>query len=78
VLPGAAAGTPVQVGNFSISQLTDPATGAAYAPDKAGKDNNFRGLTISAELMGKDSILPHVSSVASSRIDAAGKQNNRQ
>src|ERR1700681_4730345 len=30
---------------FSIAQLTDP-SGAPYAPDKAGKDNNFRGLTI--------------------------------
>ena len=46
VLPGAAAGTPVQVGNFSIAQLTDPATGLPFAADKAGKDNNFRGLTI--------------------------------
>jgi hypothetical protein len=45
VRPGATAGTPVQVGMFSIAQLTDP-SGAPYAPDKAGKDNNFRGLTI--------------------------------
>jgi hypothetical protein len=40
------AGTPLMVGNFSISQVTNPATGMPYAPDKAGKDNNFRGLTI--------------------------------
>jgi hypothetical protein len=45
VLPGATAGIPVQVGSFSIAQLTGP-SGAPYAPDKAGKDNNFRGLTI--------------------------------
>jgi uncharacterized protein (TIGR03437 family) len=36
----------VQVGNFSISQVNDPSTGMPYAPDKAGKDSNFRGLTI--------------------------------
>jgi hypothetical protein len=46
VLPGATAGTPVEVGTFSISQVTDPASGLPYAPDKAGKDTNFRGLTI--------------------------------
>src|SRR5579872_2075466 len=50
VVPGevstaASAGTH-PVGNFSITQLTDPSTGAPYASDKAGKDNNFRGLTI--------------------------------
>jgi hypothetical protein len=31
---------------FSIEQLTNPATGLPFAADKAGKDNNFRGLTI--------------------------------
>jgi uncharacterized protein (TIGR03437 family) len=45
--PGQAATTlPVQVGNFSISQVNDPATGQPYAADKLGKDNNFRGITI--------------------------------
>jgi uncharacterized protein (TIGR03437 family) len=34
------------VGNFSVTQYTNPATGAPFAADKAGKDNNFRGLTI--------------------------------
>jgi uncharacterized protein (TIGR03437 family) len=38
--------TPLEVGNFSITQVNDPATGKPYAADKAGKDNNFRGLTI--------------------------------
>jgi uncharacterized protein (TIGR03437 family) len=37
---------PQQVGNFSITQVTNPATGMPYAADKLGKDNNFRGLTI--------------------------------
>ncbi|MDQ6706766.1 MAG: hypothetical protein M3Z85_12420, partial [Acidobacteriota bacterium] len=37
---------PTPVGNFSITQLNDPATGMPYAADKLGKDNNFRGLTI--------------------------------
>jgi len=37
---------PQEVGNFSISQVTNPATGMPYAADKLGKDNNFRGLTI--------------------------------
>ena len=37
---------PTQIGNFSVTQLTNPATGAPYAADKLGKDNNFRGLTI--------------------------------
>jgi uncharacterized protein (TIGR03437 family) len=45
--PGQSAGTaPTQVGTFSISQYNDPSTGKPYAADKAGKDNNFRGLTI--------------------------------
>jgi uncharacterized protein (TIGR03437 family) len=45
--PGQAATTlPQQMGNFSITQLTDPSTGQPYAADKLGKDNNFRGLTI--------------------------------
>ena len=42
----AATAAPVQVGNFSITQITNPATGQPYAADKLGKDNNFRGLTI--------------------------------
>jgi hypothetical protein len=37
---------PTEIGNFSITQYNDPATGKPYSPDKAGKDNNFRGLTI--------------------------------
>jgi len=45
--PGQAANTaPTEVGNFSITQVTNPATGTPYAADKLGKDNNFRGLTI--------------------------------
>jgi uncharacterized protein (TIGR03437 family) len=45
--PGQADTTlPVQLGNFSISQLTNPATGQPYTADKAGKDANYRGLTI--------------------------------
>jgi uncharacterized protein (TIGR03437 family) len=45
--PGQALTTvPTEVGTFSITQITNPATGQPYAPDKAGKDNNFRGLTI--------------------------------
>jgi uncharacterized protein (TIGR03437 family) len=46
-LPGQSLATPpVQIGGFSLSQVTNPATGLPYTPDKAGKDNNFRGLTI--------------------------------
>jgi len=41
---GASAAVPI--GNFSITQVNDPSTGKPYAADKAGKDNNFRGLTI--------------------------------
>jgi uncharacterized protein (TIGR03437 family) len=45
--PGQALTTvPTEVGTFSITQITNPATGQPYAADKAGKDNNFRGLTI--------------------------------
>ncbi len=45
--PGQSPATvPAQVGSFSITAVTDPATGKPYAADKAGKDNNFRGLTI--------------------------------
>ncbi len=46
--PGQAATTvPTEVGNFNITSVINPATGMAYTTvDKAGKDNNFRGLTI--------------------------------
>ena len=38
---------PTEVGNFSIAQVNDPSTGMPYTTaDKAGKDNNFRGLTL--------------------------------
>jgi len=37
---------PTELGIFSITQVTNPATGQPYAADKAGKDNNFRGLTV--------------------------------
>jgi uncharacterized protein (TIGR03437 family) len=47
-IPGQSLATPaVPVGPaFSISQIINPATGSPYPPDKLGKDNNFRGLTI--------------------------------
>jgi len=46
-IPGQSFATPpIEIGNFSISQDINPATGLPYPPDKAGKDNNFRGLTI--------------------------------
>ena len=36
-----------KIGDFEITQVIDPSTGKPYAKaDKAGKDNNFRGLTI--------------------------------
>lgn len=45
--PGQAANTaPVQAGNFSITQVTNPDTGMPYPADKVGKDNNFRGIAI--------------------------------
>jgi uncharacterized protein (TIGR03437 family) len=38
---------PQQIGNFNITSVINPATGMNYTTaDKAGKDNNFRGLTI--------------------------------
>ena len=37
---------PQEIGNFSISQYNDPATGKPFTADKVGKDDNFRGLTI--------------------------------
>ncbi|MBO0885739.1 MAG: hypothetical protein J2P17_36470, partial [Mycobacterium sp.] len=39
IVPGATPGVPQMIGNFSITQY-------GFPPDKAGKDNNFRGLTI--------------------------------
>jgi hypothetical protein len=35
-----------KLGDFEITQVIEPSTGSAYAPDKAGKDDNFRGVTI--------------------------------
>ncbi len=45
--PGQSLGTePVEVGVLSISQVINPVTKLPYPPDKLGKDNNFRGMTI--------------------------------
>lgn len=49
LVPGQAAPVPPninKIGDFEINQVIEPSTGLPYAPDKAGKDNNFRGLTI--------------------------------
>jgi hypothetical protein len=35
-----------KIGLFSIHQVIDPLTGALYAADKPGKDDNYRGITI--------------------------------
>jgi hypothetical protein len=35
-----------KIGDFEISQVIEPSTGVPFAFDKAGKDDNFRGLTI--------------------------------
>lgn len=35
-----------KIGDFEISQVINPVTGKPYAPDKAGKDNNYRGMAI--------------------------------
>jgi hypothetical protein len=49
LVPGQAPPLPpniAMIGDFEISQVIEPSTGLPYAPDKAGKDDNFRGLTI--------------------------------
>ena len=46
IIPGTVPGAPTPIGNFSITQVVNPATGVPYAADKLGKDNNFRGLTV--------------------------------
>jgi hypothetical protein len=40
-----------KIGDFEINQVIEPSTGLLYALDKAGKDNNFRGLTIFDQTM---------------------------
>jgi hypothetical protein len=35
-----------KIGDFEITQVVEPSTGLPYAADKAGKDNNYRGITI--------------------------------
>lgn len=35
-----------KIGDFEITQVINPVTGQPYAADKAGKDNNYRGITI--------------------------------
>jgi uncharacterized protein (TIGR03437 family) len=51
-IPGQSLATPaIPIGDFSISQVINPATGLPYPPDKAGKDNNFRGLTLFGNTM---------------------------
>jgi uncharacterized protein (TIGR03437 family) len=43
---------PQQVGNFNITSVVNPVTGTNYTTaDKAGKDNNFRGMTIFANTL---------------------------
>jgi hypothetical protein len=49
LVPGQAPPAPPninKIGDFEITQVTDPMTGLPYAADKAGKDNNYRGITI--------------------------------
>ena len=49
LVPGQAPPVPpniTKIGEFEISQVIDPLTGKPYASDKAGKDNNYRGITI--------------------------------
>jgi hypothetical protein len=46
-VPGQAPGAPEEIGDFSITQIPNVDGGQLYTtPDKLGKDNNFRGLTI--------------------------------
>jgi hypothetical protein len=54
LVPGQAPPIPpniTKIGDFEINQLIDPVTKKPYALDKAGKDNNFRGLTIYDDTM---------------------------
>src|SRR3984957_17007778 len=49
LVPGQAPAVPpniTKIGDFEINQVIDPFTGSPYALDKAGKDNNYRGITI--------------------------------
>jgi hypothetical protein len=49
LVPGQAPPVPPninKIGDFEITQVIEPSTGLPYAADKAGKDNNFRGVTI--------------------------------
>ena len=49
LVPGQAPPVPPninKIGDFEINQVIEPSTGLAYALDKAGKDDNFRGITI--------------------------------
>jgi hypothetical protein len=49
LVPGQAPPVPpniTKIGDFEINQVIDSMTGKPYALDKAGKDNNFRGITI--------------------------------
>jgi hypothetical protein len=49
LVPGQAPPVPpniTKIGKFDISQVIDPMTGMPYASDKAGKDDNYRGITI--------------------------------
>jgi hypothetical protein len=49
LVPGQAPPVPpnnLKIGDFEITQIADPSTGQPYAADKAGKDNNYRGITI--------------------------------
>ncbi len=49
LVPGQAPPVPpdiAKIGDFEINQVVEPSTGLPYALDKAGKDDNFRGVTI--------------------------------
>jgi hypothetical protein len=49
LVPGQAPPVPPninKIGDFEINQIIEPSTGLPFAFDKAGKDDNFRGLTI--------------------------------
>jgi hypothetical protein len=49
LVPGQTAPVPPsinKIGDFEINQVIEPSAGLPYAPDKPGKDDNFRGITI--------------------------------
>jgi len=71
LVPGQAPPVPPninKIGDFEINQVIEPSTGVPYALDKAGKDDNFRGVTIFHHTLYVTKAMPELCPAAIRRL----------